>query len=69
MRKPQTASDPVAKHTTEYYDIVENEPHPPVPEQDRGHVTKRHLDDWEEFKVAKDKPEVPEWHPPWTMVY
>ena len=62
-------SDPVAKHTTEYYDVVENEPHPPVPEQDREQVTKRHMDDWEEFKVAKGKAEVPEWHPPWTMVY
>ena len=62
-------SDPVAKHTTEYYDIVENEPYPPVPEQHLEHVTKRHLDDWKEFKTAKGKPEVPEWHPPWTMVY
>jgi hypothetical protein len=62
-------SNPVAKHTTEYYDIVENEPHPPVPEQHEEHVTKRHLNDWEEFKIARGKPEVPEWHPPWTMVY
>ncbi|MCV2877215.1 hypothetical protein OE810_13260 [Rhodobacteraceae bacterium XHP0102] len=62
-------TDPVAKHTTEYYDIVENEPHPPVPEQDRGQPSPRHLNDWEEFKLVKRKPEFESWYPTWTYVY
>lgn len=57
------------EHTTEYYDIVEQEPIDSSCIPTSTGASKRHLDDLEEFKRVrkKDKPEP--WYPTWTMVY
>ena len=68
-----SVSQPVVEHATERYDVLEDEP-----DQRRASSTtdypdwipsKRHLKDYESFKVYKDKPDREPWVPDWTMVY
>ena len=66
-------SQPVVEHTTEYYDILEDELGPRLANSmtDYPELTpsKRHLKDYESFKVYKGKPDREPWVPDWTMVY
>jgi uncharacterized protein (DUF4213/DUF364 family) len=65
-------SQPVVEHTTEYYDILEDEPDArqakSMNEYPDWTPTKRHLKDYESFKVYKGKPNREQWVPDWTMV-
>lgn len=56
-------------HTTEYYDVIENNPLPPDASSAPHTVTERHLKDWKDFRRAKIKPQVEGWYPGWTAVY
>ena len=66
-------SQPVVEHTTEYYDVLENEPDPRLANSmtDYPELTpsSRHLKDYKSFKIYKDKPDREPWVPDWTMVY
>ena len=66
-------SQPVVEHATEYYDVLEDEPDPrqakAISEYPDWTPTKRHLKDYENFKIYKDKPSREPWMPDWTMVY
>ena len=66
-------SQPVVEHTTEYYDVLENEPDPRLANAMSDYPdwtpSKRHLKDYESFKIYKDKPDREPWVPDWTMVY
>lgn len=57
------------EHTTDYYDIVENEPRALADIPDRVHCSNRHLKDWEDFRLARQKPTNEPWYPTWTLVY
>jgi len=63
----------VVEHTTKYYDILEDEPDPRVAnsmiEYHDWTPSKRHLKDYENFKIYKDKPDREPWVPHWTMIY
>ena len=66
-------SKPVVEHTTEYYDVLDDEPDPRLANSmtDYPELTpsKRHLKDYESFKVYKGKPDREPWVPDWTMFY
>jgi hypothetical protein len=66
-------SQPVVEHTTEYYDVLENEPDPRLTNSMTDYPdwtsSKRHMEDYENFKIYKDKPDREPWAPYWTMVY
>ena len=66
-------SKPVVEHTTEYYDVLEDEPDPQLANSMTKYPdwtpSKRHLKDYENFKIFKDKPDREPWVPDWTMVY
>jgi len=65
-------SQPVVEHTTEYYDNLEDEPDPRLTNSMSDYPdwtpTKRHLKDYESFKVYKGKPNREQWVPDWTMI-
>jgi len=65
-------SQPVVEHTTEYYDVLEDEPYPrlanSITEYPDWTPSKRHMKDYESFKVYKGKPNREPWVPHWTMV-
>ena len=75
MQKAFTAitgtAHPVAKHTTEYSDIFEQEPDGPeiMLKQYSKPASHRHIKELALFKVFKDEPEIESWVPDWTMVY
>ena len=65
---------PVVEHTTEYFDVIEQEPHPDNPvelQQDHysGPPSQRHLTELELFRKFKGKPLWEDWVPDWTAVY
>ena len=67
---------PVVKHTTEYYDVMEEEPNPnePIPDGPifTHHIqdpSQRHLKELALFKEFKGKPDQEPWVPDWTMFY
>ena len=66
-------SQPVVEHTTEYYDVLEDEPDPrpanPMSDYPDWTPSKRHVKDYESFKVYKEKPDREPWVPDWTMIY
>ena len=66
-------SQPVVEHTTEYYDVLQDEPDPrlvnSITEYPEWTPSKRHLKDYESFKAYKNKPDRELWVPTWTMVY
>jgi len=66
-------SQPVVEHTTAYYDVLEDEPNPRLTNSMRDYPdwtpSKRHLKDYDSFKVYKGKPDREPWVPDWTMIY
>ena len=65
---------PVVEHTTEYFDVIEQEPHPdnPVDLQHNhyaGPPSQRHLSELELFREFKGKPLWEDWVPDWTAIY
>jgi hypothetical protein len=66
-------SQPVVEHTTEYYDVLEDEPDPRLVNSMNDYPdwtpSKRHLKDYESFKIYKEKPGREPWVPDGTMVY
>ena len=65
---------PVVEHTTEYFDVIEQEPHPDNPvelQQDHysGPPSQRHLTELELLRKFKGKPLWEDWVPDWTAVY
>ena len=66
-------SQPVVEHTTEYYDVLEDEPDPRLVNSMNDYPdwtpSKRHLKDYESFKAYKNKPDRELWVPNWTMVF
>ena len=66
-------SQPVVEHTTEYYNILENESDlqlaNSITEYPDWTPSTRHLKDYESFKIYKDKPDREPWMPDWTMGY
>jgi hypothetical protein len=64
---------PVVEHTTEYYDVLKDEPDPQLANSMTNYPglvpSSRHLEDYESFKFYKDKPIREPWVPDWTMVY
>ena len=66
-------SQPVVEHTTEYYDVLEDEPDPRLANSMTDYPdwtpSRRHLKDYESFKIYKDKPDREPWVPDWTTVY
>ena len=65
---------PVVEHTTEYFDVIEQEPHPDNPvdlqhDHYAGPPSQRHLSELELFREFKTKPQREDWVPDWTMVY
>jgi hypothetical protein len=65
-------SQPVVEHTTEYYNILENEFDlqlaNSMTEYPDWTPSKRHLKDYEIFKTYKDKPDREPWVPEWTLL-
>jgi len=65
-------SQPVVEHTTEYYDVLEDEPDPglanSITEYPDLTSSKRHLKDCESFKIYKEKPNREPWVPECTLV-
>jgi hypothetical protein len=67
-------SHPMAEHTTEYFDVIMQEPHTDHPvELEHNHYagppSQRHLKDLELFREFKGKPQREAWVPDWTEVY
>ena len=62
---------PVANHTTEYSDILEQEPNhtEDIHYQYSDPASQRHLKELELFREFKRKPEVEDWVNTWTLVY
>ena len=65
---------PVVEHTTQHYDVIEQEPHPDnsVDLQNdhyAGPPSQRHLSELELFREFKGKPLWEDWVPDWTAVY
>ena len=67
---------PVVKHTTEYYDVMEEEPNPnesipdgPIFTHHIQDPSQRHLKELALFKEFKGKPDQEPWVPDWTMFY
>ena len=63
----------MVEHTTEYYDVLEDEPDPQlsnsITEYQDWTPSKRHLKDSESFKIYKEKSDREPWVPDWTMVH
>jgi hypothetical protein len=63
----------VVEHTTDYFDTIEDEPHPSYIKQHEGSYSakpsKRHQKEFELFKDFKAKPDRESWVSNWTMVY
>ena len=57
------------EHTTDFYDVVEHKPRRSANIPRTDHCSKRHLKDWEDFKLARQKPTREAWYPTWTLVY
>ena len=67
-------SHQAAEYTTEYFDMIEQEPDPDNPvelEHDHyaGPPSQRHLLELKLFRDFKGKPQREDWVPDWTMVY
>ena len=64
---------PVVEHTTDYFDTIEDEPHPSNAKQEIGPYSakpsKRHQKELELFQEFKGKPDRESWVPEWSMVY
>ena len=65
---------PVVEHTTEYYDVIEQEPHPDNPvdlqhDHYAGPPSQRHLSELELFQKFKGKPLWEDWVSDWTAIY
>ena len=60
-------------HTTEYYDVIEQEPHPDIPPLKHVHyaapASQRHLNELRLFKEFKEKPQREDWVADWTYIY
>jgi hypothetical protein len=75
MQKAFTAitgtTHPVAKHTTEYSDTLEQESDGPgdMSPQYSEPASQRHINELALFREFKSKPEMESWVPDWTMVY
>ena len=70
----QVVTHPVVEHTTEYFDVIEQEPHPDNPvelQQDHysGPPSQRHVSELELFRRFKGKPLWEDSVPDWTAVY
>ena len=65
-------SQPVVEHTSEYYDILEDEPEPRLANSMTDYPdwtsSKRHLKDYESFKFYKGKLDIEPWVPEWTLL-
>jgi hypothetical protein len=57
------------EHTTDYYDVVENEPRHSTDIPEPTKVANRHINDWKDFRQARQKPDVEPWYPTNTIVY
>ena len=57
------------EHTTDYYDIVENEPRNSADIPEPTKVANRHINDWKDFRQARQKPDVEPWYRFNNMVY
>mgnify|MGYP006907204260 FL=1 len=65
---------PVVEHTTEYFDVIEEEPHPENPvdlkhDHYSGPPSQRHVSKLELFRRFKGKPLWEDWVPDWTAIY
>ena len=64
---------PVVEQTTDYFDTIEDEPHPSHTKQHEGSYSakpsKRHQKELELCQEFKGKPNTEGWVPVWTMVY
>ena len=67
---------PVVKHTSEYYDIMEEEPDPNKPEVTEvvfphlaAEPSDRHIQELKLFREFKGKPHSEPWVPDWSSVY
>lgn len=80
FEKVTGVTQPVVKHVTEYFDLIEIEPDPdePEPEDDKvafdqyaAPASKRHLKELEAFRKFKEKPLLVEepWFPNWSSVF
>jgi len=65
-------SQPVVEHTSEHYDILEDEPEPRLANSMTDYPdwtsSKRHLKDYESFKFYKGKLDIETWVPEWTLL-
>ena len=64
-------SNPIVKPVTDYYDVLQM----PIELIDNAErlakytPTTRHLREKEEFRLAKNKPQIEPWYPTWTSIY
>ena len=62
----------LVEHTTEYYDVLDDEPGPRLTNSMIDYPdwtpSKRHLKDYESFKIHKYKRDREHWVPDWTLV-
>ncbi|MDA7461525.1 hypothetical protein N8914_05910 [Planktomarina temperata] len=64
-------SNPIVKPVTDYYDVLQL----PIELIDNAErlakytPTTRHLREKEEFRLAKNKPQIEPWYPKWTSIY
>ena len=68
-----SVSQSVVEHTTEYYDVLEDELDPRLAASMTDYPdwtpSKRHLNDYESFKIYREKPDQEPWVPNGTMIY
>ena len=71
FEKVTGTTHPVANHTTEYSDILEQEPDgsEDVSKHYSEPASQRHINKLKLFREFKGKPEMESWVPDWTMVY
>ena len=71
FEKVTGTTHPVAKHTTEYSDTLEQEPDgsEDMSPQYSEPASQRHINELALFREFKSKPEMESWVPDWTMVY
>ena len=64
---------PAVEHTTDYFDMIEDEPHPSNAKQEIGPYSaapsRRHQKELGLFKEFNGKPDRESWVSEWTMVY
>ena len=64
---------PVVERTKEYYDVLQDEPDPRLANSMSDYPdwtpSKRHMKDYESFKIYKEKPDQEPWVPNGTMIY